>query len=124
MKKTGWIMTALFALFMLGASVAPKLLGAESALKPLAELGWPTKYVLLIGCIELVGTLLFILPRTAMLGAVLMTGLIGGAIASHLRVGSPLYSHTLFGIYLALFMWLALWFREPGVRNLLPFSAK
>jgi hypothetical protein len=122
MKKIGWIMTALFALFMLGASVGPKLLGAEVAVNALAELGWPSKYLLLIGGIELLGTVLFIIPRTAALGAVVMTGLIGGAIASHLRVGSPLFSHTLFGIYLALFMWLALWLRERGVRKLLPLG--
>jgi hypothetical protein len=60
--------------------------------------------------------LLFVFPRTGLLGAVLMTGLIGGAIASHLRAGSPLFSHTLFGIYLGAFMWAALWLRDPRLR--------
>jgi hypothetical protein len=120
MKKAGWVMTALYALFMLGASVAPKFIGAEVALTALTDIGWPTKYLLLIGVIELVCVILFLIPRTALLGAIVMTALLGGALASHLRAGSPLYSHTLFGIYLGLFMWAALWLRDESVRKLFP----
>ena len=116
MKKAGWIMTALFALFMLGASVAPKLAGAKAAIDPLVALGWSPKYLLLIGLMELTFTLLFVLPRTSLIGAVLMTGLLGGAIASNLRADVPLFSHTLFGIYLGVFMWVALWLRDPELR--------
>lgn len=121
MNKVGWVMTALFALFMLGGSAAPKLLGASVAQEPMAQIGWPTEPLLLIGLIELVGTLLFVLPRTGFLGAVGLTALLGGAIASHWRAGSPLVSHTLFGVYLGVFMWAALWLREPAVRALFPF---
>ena len=63
------------------------------------------------------------IPRTSLLGAVLMTGLLGGAMAAHIRVGSPLLRHTLFGIYLALFMWGGLWLRMPALRALFPFIA-
>jgi hypothetical protein len=124
MIKTGWIMTALFALFMLGASVAPKLIGASVAVDALVDIGWPDNYLLLIGIVELVCTILFVIPRTALLGAVITMGLLGGAMASHLRAGSPLFSHTLFSIYLGTFMWVALWLRDPDVRKMFPVSQK
>lgn len=120
MARAGWIMTALLLLFLLPASVAPKFLNLPAAVDALVEIGWPTQYLLLLGVIELVGLILFVIPRTSLLGAVLVTGLLGGAIASHLRAGSPLFSHTLFGVYLGLFMWIALWLRDPRVRALLP----
>jgi hypothetical protein len=122
MVRAGWIMTGLVALFLLGASVAPKLMGATVAVDSLAALGWPTRYLLLIGIIELACVLLFIVPRTSLLGAVLMTGLLGGAMASHLRADSPLLSHTLFGIYLGLFMWTALLLRDADLRAYLTRS--
>jgi hypothetical protein len=122
--KAGWIMTGLYTLFMLGASVTPKLLGLQPALDSLEMLGWPVRYVVPIGVIELVCVLLFLYPRTALLGAIITTGLLGGALASHLRVGSPWFSHTLFGIYLGGFMWLALWLRDDTVRRVLPFNLK
>ncbi len=117
MKKTGWLMSAFFALFMLAGSAAPKLIGAQVATDAMTNIGWPTQHLLLIGLIEVACTVLFIAPRTAFIGVVLLTGLFGGAIASHLRVDSPLFSHTLFGIYLGLWMWLSLWLRD----NSFPF---
>ncbi|HLU05572.1 MAG TPA: DoxX family protein [Woeseiaceae bacterium] len=122
MVKAGWIMTGLVALFLLGASVAPKLMGAAVAIDSLVALGWPTRYLFLIGIIELACVLLFIIPRTSLLGAVLMTGLLGGAMASHLRADSPLFSHTLFSIYLGLFMWTALLLRDADLRAYLSRS--
>jgi DoxX-like protein len=116
----GRLLTALFALFMLGASIAPKLLGMPVAAETLAALGWPVRYVPMIGLFELAFLLLYLVPRTSVLGAVLMTALIGGALATHIRVGSPLFSHTLFGIYLALFMWGGLWLRSPALRAIFP----
>jgi hypothetical protein len=62
---------------------------------------------------------LYIIPRTAVLGAVLLTGYLGGAIASHLRVSNPLFSHTLFPIYIAVFIWLGLYLRDARARNML-----
>ena len=118
----GRTLTGLFALFMLGASVAPKLLQMDVASETLAGLGWPD-YSLLIGFFELTFLLLYLWPRTSVLGAVLMTALLGGAMATHIRVGSPLFSHTLFSIYLALFMWGGLWLRSPELRALFPISS-
>jgi hypothetical protein len=120
MVKAGWIMTALFTLFMLGASVAPKLLGLSAATDAMTQIGWPTEHLLMIGIIELVLTVLFLVPRTALLAAILMMGLLGGALASHLRAGSPLFSHILFSIYLGTFMWVALWLRDESLRKVFP----
>jgi len=119
MLRIGWVMTALVVLFLLGASVAPKLTGAAAALDALAALAWPSRHLLLLGVLELACDVLYAVPRTAPLGAVLLTGYIGGAIASHLRAGSPLFTHTLFGVYLALFAWAALLLRDPELRRYL-----
>jgi hypothetical protein len=124
MVRTGWVLSGLFVLFMLGASVTPKLLNMAAATDSITALGWPVKYTLMIGLFELAFTLLYAIPRTSVLGAVLMTGLLGGAMAAHIRVGSPLFGYTLFGIYLALFMWGGLWLRSPALRALFPFKTK
>ena len=121
---TGRVLTALFALFMLGASIAPKLLGMPIAAQTIEALGWSADYVLMIGLFELTFLLLYLYPRTSVLGAVLMTALLGGAMATHIRVGSPLFSHTLFSIYLALFMWGGLWLRRPELRAIFPILTK
>lgn len=121
MQWTGRILTGIFALFMLGASVAPKLAGATIVAETLTQLGWPADYGLMIGVIELACLVLYLIPRTSVLGAVLMTGLLGGAMATHIRVGSPLFTHELFGIYLGLFMWGGLWLRDAKLRALFPF---
>lgn len=116
MAKIGWIMTALVVLFFIGASAAPKFVGANAAIDSMVALGWSSEYLLLIGTMEIVIVILYAIPRTSLLGAVLMTGLLGGAMASHLRAGSPLFSHTLFGVYLGLFMWAALLLRDKALR--------
>ena len=116
----GWGLSALFILFMLGASVVPKLSGMAIAPDTMTALGWANSPILMIGVIELVCTLLYALPLTSVLGAVLMMGLLGGAITTQLRAGSPVFSHTLFGLYLGLIMWGGLWLRDPGLRALFP----
>lgn len=118
--RIGWALSALFGLFMLGASVAPKLLGMAVATDTMAALGWPDAPILLIGSLELICTLLFLFPPTAVLGASLMMAILGGAITTQLRAGSPLASHTLFGIYLGVTMWGGLILRDPRVRAVFP----
>jgi hypothetical protein len=117
MKKAGWILTALLLAFLLPASVAPKLVGAAVASDALVAIGWPTTHLLWLGLLELLLVLLFALPRTGFAGAVLFTGLLGGTIASHLRAGSPLASHTLFGLYLGVLLWVALYLRDAAFRG-------
>lgn len=121
-RRIGWALSGLFGLFMLGASVAPKLMGMPIAQQTMADLGWPDAPVLLIGVLELLCTLLFLFPPTGLLGAVLMMAILGGAIATQLRAGSPLASHTLFGIYLGVLMWGGLLLRDPRLRALFPIS--
>ena len=76
-----------------------------------------------LGVITLVCTILYAIPPTAILGAILLTGYLGGAIASHLRIGSsPLFSHTLFGLYLGLMVWGGLWLRDRSLRALMPLQ--
>jgi len=119
---TGRILTGLFALFMLGASIAPKLLQLPIAEEIMAQLGWPAGYALMIGVLEFGFLVLYLIPRTSVLGAVLMMGLLGGAMATQIRAGSPLFSHILFSLYLGLFMWGGLWLRNPYLRALFPFA--
>ena len=120
MLWTGRVLTGLYVLFMLGASVAPKLLGMPIAEETMKQLGWPPGHVLLIGLIELACVILYVIPRTAILGAVLTMGLLGGAMATQVRVDNPLFSHILFSLYLGLFMWGGLWLRSPKLRAVFP----
>jgi hypothetical protein len=120
----GRVLSTLFVLFMLGASAAPKLMGMPIADEIMNQLGWPPGYVLGIGIIELTLTLLYIYRPTSVLAAVLFMGLFGGAMATHMRAESPLFSHTLFSIYLALFMWGGLWLRDEKLRALFPWRGK
>jgi hypothetical protein len=122
MLWTGRIMTGLFALFMLGASITPKLLRLPIAEETMAQLGWPAGYAFMIGIIELTCLLLYLIPRTSLLGGVLMMGLLGGAMATQIRAGSPLFSHVLFSIYLGLFMWGGLWLRDAQFRAIFPIA--
>ena len=119
---TGRTLTGLFALFMLGASVAPKLLHMPIAEDTMAQLGWPAGYAFTIGLVELACVVLYLIPRTSVLGAVLMMALLGGAMATNIRAGSPLFSHILFSLYLGLFMWGGLWLRSPQLRAMFPVA--
>jgi hypothetical protein len=121
---SGRILSGLFVLFMLGASVTPKLLGLPVAEETMAALGWPPGYVLFIGLMELAFVLLYLFPATNLLGAILMTGLLGGAMATQVRAESPLFSHVLFSLYLGAFMWGGLWLRDPVIRSLLPLRQR
>ncbi len=118
---TGRVISGVFAAFLLIASIAPKLVGADVATESLQALGWPPGHALMIGLIELACVVLYLIPRAALLGAILATGLLGGAIATQLRVGNPLFSHVLFSVYLGALMWTGLWLRDPRVRAILPW---
>jgi DoxX-like protein len=73
-----------------------------------------------LGLITIVCTVLYAIPPTSIIGAILLTGYLGGAMASHVRISSPLFSHTLFGLYLGLMVWGGLWLRDKSVRGLIP----
>jgi len=119
---TGRVLSGFVVLFLLFSSVI-KLMGRPEVAQTLTELGYPVKFALLIGVIELVCILLYAFPRTAVLGAVLLTALLGGAIATRLRAESPLFSHTLFGVYIGVIAWAGLLLREPRLWRLFPLRS-
>ncbi len=122
MLWTGRVLSGLYALFMLGASVTPKLLMLPVAEETMAQLGWPAGYAFAIGIVELALVILYLIPRTSVLGAVLTMALLGGAMATQIRVGNPLFSHELFSVYLGLVMWGGLWLRNPRLRAIFPVA--
>jgi hypothetical protein len=100
-----------------------KLIQPQVVIDATQQIGWPVDPMTLtfLGLILLASTALYAFPRTAVLGAILLTGYLGGAVASHARHGDPLLTHDLFGVYLGLFVWAGLWFRDARVRSLIPF---
>ena len=122
MMWSGRVLSGLFALFMLGASVAPKLLQLPVAEATMAELGWPSGYAFSIGILELTCVVLYLVPRTSVFGAVFTMGLLGGAMATQIRAESPLFSHVLFSLYVGIFMWGGLWLRRPRLRAVFPLA--
>jgi len=121
LRRAGMVLTALVALFLAldagGKLFAPALMIANSP-----PLGLPNNesFHQMLGAILAVALVLYLVPRTAVLGAIVLTGYLGGAVATHARIGSPLLSHTLFGVYLGIVLWAALWCRLPALRALVP----
>jgi hypothetical protein len=119
MLWTGRVMSGLLVAFMLMDSII-KLILIQPVIDTMTQMGLPVAMARPIGAIELAATFLYAVPRTSVLGAILLTAVFGGAIASHWRLDSPLFSHTLFGVYLGLLAWGGLWLRDPRVRAMIP----
>ena len=115
---TGRIITGLVGLFLTFDGLV-KVLKLPPAVEGTAQLGYPTTVVLGLGIVVLGCLAVYLIPRTSIVGAVLLTGYLGGAIATHLRVGSPLFTHTLFPIYVAVLIWGGLFLRDGRLRALL-----
>lgn len=116
----GWVMSGLVIAFMLMDSTM-KLLALPVVLEAGAPLGFPGASMAHgLGLLLLVCTVLYAVPQTAVLGAILLTGYLGGAVATHVRVGSPLFTHVLFGVYLGVLLWGGLYLREIRLRPLIP----
>lgn len=115
---TGRALSAVAVLF-LAFDASLKLLRPPMAVDGTAQLGWPTDVQVPLGIIQVLCLIAYLIPRTAILGAVLWTGYLGGAVATHVRVEHPLFSHTLFPIYVAAFLWAGLWLRDRRLRNLI-----
>ncbi|BCG84942.1 MULTISPECIES: DoxX family protein [unclassified Mesorhizobium] len=120
---TGRVLSGIIVLFMIfdGAIKLPPL---DIVTQTMVPLGWPAdpNVARMLGVIGLIATALYAWPRTSVLGAILLTAYMGGAIATKLRIDSPLFSHTLFGVYLGVILWAGLFLRDPRLRALLPFS--
>ncbi len=119
MTWAGWGLTALFALFM-AFNTAGKLMRLAGAGGE-TDLGFPSRIGFAIGVVEALLLALYLFPRTSVLGAVLFTGLFGGAMASHVRAGDPLLFPTLMGVYLGVIAWGGIWLRDPRLRAIFPF---
>lgn len=117
---TGRIMSGIVVLFLLfDGSI--KVLELPVVSQTLGQLGYTASFAQPLGLLTFACALLYAVPRTSTLGAILLTGLFGGAMATHLRVGSPITTHLLFGLYLGLLTWGGLFLRERRLRDLLPF---
>src|SRR6266513_3992812 len=116
---TGRILSALPVLFLLMDGIM-KLVKPEPVVKATIELGYPESVIMALGIILLVCVILYVVPHTAVLGAILLTGYFGGAIAAQVRVGNPLFSHVLFQVYLAVLFWGGLFLRDPRLHALIP----
>jgi len=116
---TGRVMSGLVVLFLIFDAVI-KLIPLDIVNETSRELGIPEHLARTLGVLTLIGVLLYAWPRTSILGAILLTGYLGGAIYVHVRAGSPLFSHTLFGVYLGLLIWGGLYLRDGMVRALIP----
>lgn len=116
---TGRVLSGFAALFML-FDASMKLVQSPMAVKGTTDLGYPASVVSALGVIQLVCLIVYLVPRTAVLGAILWVGYLGGAVATHVRVGNPLFSHVLFPLYVAALFWVGLGLRDPRVRALFP----
>lgn len=114
-RRLGLGLSALTVAFFILDAVG-KLLQLEPVLKGTVDLGWPPSAVVPLGLLLLAGAALHAVPRTSVVGAIYLTGFLGGAVAAHYRIGSPLFTHVLFGVYVALVMWGGLVLRYPAVR--------
>jgi uncharacterized membrane protein (UPF0182 family) len=121
-RVAGTILSGLIVAFLVFDGMI-KLIPLTVVTETMAALGYSGDPALarLLGVITLLCAVLYAIPRTSVLGAILLTGLLGGAMATHLRVGSPVFSHLLFGLYLGIIAWGGLYLRYEAVRKMIPF---
>jgi hypothetical protein len=117
--RTGLVVTALVALFLAFDTVV-KLLGLPQAVDATVQLGYPSSAVVVIGLIQALCLILYLTPRTSVLGALLLTGYLGGAVASQMRAGHELFGFVLFPVYVGVLAWGALFLRDTRLRVLIP----
>jgi hypothetical protein len=121
-EKTLWagrVISALPALFLLFDAVL-KFIKPTQVVEGTLQLGYSESVILPLGIVLLACTVLYLIPRISVLGAILLTGYLGGAVATHVRVGSPLFTHTLFPIYVGALVWGGLFLRDERLRSLIP----
>lgn len=118
---TGRVLGGLCILFLVFDSIG-KIVRVEPVVQGTVELGYPDTVLVPLGLVLLASTILYAIPATAVLGAILLTGYLGGAVATHVRVSHPLMTHTLFPVWLGVALWGALWLRDPRLRALVPIA--
>ncbi len=124
-KKSLWagrILSGLVVLFLIPDGII-KFIRPAPVLQAFEHLGWSVSLANTLGILLLTCTALYVFPRTSILGAILLTGYLGGAVATHLRAGDPLFSHVLFPTYLGTLLWLGLYLRDDRLRVLVPLRS-
>jgi len=119
---TGRVLSGLVVLFLIPDGII-KFIKPAPVVDAFAHLGLPLSLANTIGILLLICTAIYVFPRTAVLGAILLTGYLGGAVATHLRAGNPLFSHILFPTYLGVMLWLGLYLRDERLRELVPLRS-
>jgi len=118
--RTGYVLTSLAVVFMLFDSVT-KLLQVDAVIKASAQLGYSAGQVFAVGAILFGCIILYVIPRTAVFGAVLITGYLGGAVEANFHAGTPAFSNALFPVYFAVIVWGGIYLRERRIRDIVPF---
>ena len=121
--RTGRTLSAIAVLF-LAFDAALKLLRLAPAIEGTTQLGYQASVLVPLGMIQAICVVAYLVPRTSVLGAILWTGYLGGAVATHVRVSNPLFTHVLFPVYVAALLWGGLWLRDARVRALLPLVSR
>jgi len=120
-RRAGVIVSALPVLF-LAVDMAGKLLRITPAVEGTVQLGYKADVLVPLGLLQLACLALYLWPRTAVLGAILWTGYLGGAVATHVRLGNPWLTHILFPVFVGGLLWLGLWLRDARLRALVPLT--
>jgi hypothetical protein len=116
------VMVGLIVVFMLADSVG-KLVKPQAVVEATVALGWPESSIVPLGIVLLISTLLYAIPQTSYLGAILLTGYLGGAVATNFRADTPLFTNILFPVYLGVIAWGGLWLRDDRLKALLPTTS-
>lgn len=117
------VLTAVSVLFLVFDGVT-KIMNVDAVKAAMVELGYPNGVARGLGVLILLCVAVYLVPRTAVLGAILLTGFLGGAVASQVRIGHPLFGYTLFPVYIALMLWGGLYLRDSRLRALIPLRSK
>ncbi|MDN4072922.1 DoxX family protein [Fictibacillus terranigra] len=120
---TARVMSGLVTLFMLFDGIT-KLLKLSVSVDGMVEMGFAEHHVITIGILALLSTILYALPQTSVLGAIILTGFFGGVIATHIRLDNPLFSHTLFPVYLAVLTWGGIYLRDKRLQIIFPIKQR
>jgi hypothetical protein len=118
---TGRVLSTIAVLFMLFDTVIHALRGPQ-VVQGFAQLGFPLSIAIPLSTVEFIGIVLYVFPRTSVLGAILLTGYLGGAVAAQVRIGAPLLGFVLAPVYVALFLWVGLYLRDLRVRAVVPIE--
>jgi hypothetical protein len=114
LRITGWVLSILIAAFLIGVSAVPKFIEWEGKQEMMDKFGYTIPLMQKIGIVEITVALLFVIPQTSFVGAILLTGYLGGATATHVRIGDPFFFPIIFGVV----AWIALGLRMPMIFTL------